>query len=91
MAYTDLANWDTYQKLGIFYNGAVDLAAGESSTTDEEFAGFYVASDATVTFTSLSANGDTTITALPVYAGGYFLLPLKNITTTGGRILLGKL
>ena len=85
----ELAYQEIFQKASLGGFGQVALGAAETSGAGQEFASVYAKTDAVITYTSAAYlnYGDTTITAVPVTAGTYYVAHMGSLTCVSGTII----
>ena len=82
-------NAEVFQRASFGAFGQVALGAAETSAAGQEFASVYAKTDAVITYTSAAHDnyGDTTITAVPVPAGSYYVAHMGSLTCVSGTII----
>ena len=82
-------NAETFQKASFGAYGQVVLAAAATSAAGQQFASVYATVDSVITYTSAAYNnyGATTLTAIPVPAGSYYVAHMGSLTCVSGNII----
>lgn len=85
----DLSYSEIFQKASLGGFGQVALAAAATSAAGQEFASVYATVDSVITYTSAAYinHGDTTLTAIPVTAGNYYIAHMGSLTCVSGNII----